>query len=240
MINQPKIGILLLENQITQFIAITKLVESHDYEVFPKIEEYETVLDWARIHLDKRYESNEERQGRAFEYLIEYIKVKGIKLCIIDYLLCSCTLAYTGIELAAAIVGQPDKKFMPIIFLSSSQENTKQIKEGIKVIDNHIWVEKGFAGVSILDKTYIKKYLIDKIPSLLKVEHDISYLEIIKKLKQKEVFESFGLFFKNISEKIEKEGLLDELKSVIDNLNQDELGDIAIKQIIIKTGIPWE
>ena len=150
--------ILVIENQITQFETIRKNLD--EYEIYPALEEYELIMNLVCIRLNKRY--IHDRRTEALTKLREYIVERKIELFIIDYKLSGCHDGLTGIDLAFEIQDRSLFPKTPVIFLSRSSSNTKEIKDHLINVENK-WVEKGYAGLSLLEPSYFEKYIKTQI-----------------------------------------------------------------------------
>lgn len=162
--------ILLIENQIIQYREIrTKL--SLDFHVFPEENDFIEFTDHVRILLTKRYDnaynSPGERRIVAINWVLDYIKDKGIDVILMDHILVGHHSGENGIHLAKKFIDNHIN--IPIIFLSRSHINDQKVQETLNNVDivDPIWVEKGYAGQGIGDDWYFKRNIIGKIKYII-------------------------------------------------------------------------
>lgn len=159
--------ILIIENQKSQFKEIrTKLCQ--DFTVFPEVDDFVKIADWARISLTKRYDYAEQRypgkrRRQATQDIADYINDKEIDVILIDHVLVGHHSGENGIHLARKLKDLEIEQ--PIIFLSRNEKNKESVKEDLEKesITDPIWVEKGYAGQGIGDNWYFKKNVVEKI-----------------------------------------------------------------------------
>jgi hypothetical protein len=178
--------LLLIENQKTQFINLRKKL--CDYDVYPeydvheggKTDKYDHLMDWVRVWANAGYKS--VRRETVLENIKSYIKEKDVELIIMDYKICGSHDGYSGIDLATVIENN-DRK-LPVLFLSRIPANSKELEREQNVINKEHWIEKGYAGMNILEDHYFDKYVKTKISKLLQSSSNESKTATQKKLEE--------------------------------------------------------
>lgn len=165
-------NLLLIDNQELQFNAFAKMLRSSEKEfnVFPLEGDYIKVMNYLRISLNHRY--LKATRSNAWTLFESYIVQKKIDLFILDHKLIGNHEGENGIDLAVKIRENALFADKHIIFLSRAAQNQPDVKDGLhdKLQDgSYTWVEKGYAGLNILDIDYFKKYVIEKIDQLVQV-----------------------------------------------------------------------
>lgn len=224
--------LLLIENQKTQFINLRKKL--CDYDVYPeydvheggKTDKYDHLMDWVRVWANAGYKS--VRRETVLENIKSYIKEKDVELIIMDYKICGSHDGYSGIDLATVIENN-DRK-LPVLFLSRIPANSKELEREQNVINKEHWIEKGYAGMNILEDHYFDKYVKTKISKLLQSSSNESKTATQKKLEELCELEMFETHFpqlyillKNSKELGRKDELfIDHLyDNIITNFNPD-------------------
>ena len=214
MSDKPRI--LLIENQQNQFEKIRKKLFPL-YDVFPSLTEddkYEDFIICVRIWVTNGY--RDSRKQGAFDQIWNYILKNDINTLIIDYKLAGSFDGRTGLNLVNQIQGrskQPDSNNpIPddrIIFLSRTPKNSKEIGEDNRLLlDKFYWVEKGYAGMNILEENYFEKYIIRQLESLSKPEpqspaRSPELEKMLEELKSIELLErDFSRQFKKIKDPV--------------------------------------
>ncbi|HLP14685.1 MAG TPA: hypothetical protein VK470_00425 [Bacteroidota bacterium] len=181
--------IILIENQVTQFIQIKKHLNNYGYLVYPNIadeninksdidgefdadktlrniSEYKHFMDLIRIYLSERYGGLEPDSKRnvAFKNILDIIAVKKPALLIIDHILVGFHNAMNGIHLAIAL--RDAGITIPILFLSRTDANDIEVVNNLQnCIEPKLWVHKGYSGRKIFEDKYFKIVVaaIDKL-----------------------------------------------------------------------------
>lgn len=161
-----KYGVLLIENQLTQYREIRRNL-CKDFSIYPEEIEFVKLADWARISLTKRYDFASiqpgKRREKATKELVDYINSKEIEVIILDHVLVGHYSSENGIHLYRKL--KELKVEQPIIFLSRTPQNDSKVQEDLRKqeINDPIWVEKGYAGQGIGDDWYFKKNVGNEI-----------------------------------------------------------------------------
>jgi hypothetical protein len=221
--------ILLVENQQTQFMKIfDKLPE---YQVFPAKDDYDRFTDWVRIWVNGGYKQT--RHDSAFRKIKEYVQEKGIHFFILDYKLSGSNGSLSGLGLAEELVGKCGIKHKQIILLSRTPVNSLELEPERELIAKYNWVEKGYAGMSILEDHYFNKYVkaeIDKLFNDQELEVNVQLAE----LRKNSTFEDGKLHDEyEVLSKIQKIGLPEEelIRKLYSHVIEKKEGIISIVQI---------
>jgi hypothetical protein len=166
--------ILLIENQFNQFEKILKKLEKDGYTVVPSVAGYEEFTNWIRVLVDGRY--SPDRIRKCIAKIEEYLGSTVIDLLIIDYKLAGNFDGLTGIGLWQKFQAMKDLKGHPCIFLSRTPANEEDVKNNMRLVENAVWIEKGYAGMHILDDSYFKPHVLDVIPVLI----ETSITEVVR------------------------------------------------------------
>jgi len=216
--------IYLIDNQVTQFKDICNKLKENGFEVVPSEDDFQKVLDYARIYLNKRYDP--ERRGRCINMLLDHIKANRPDLFIIDYKLTGCHDGRTGIHLALQLTGDdPELAKIPVLFLSRTLYNEEDVRTELEDKKfNHGWVNKGYAGMWMTHGAFFEKEVIPEIDNLLtKPEKDV-YKEKVRFLKSTQRFSSYYDQLVMIEKIIDSPGEIDPLlKSYIDQCHSLKL-----------------
>lgn len=158
--------IAVIENQFSQYEYIHGELEKTGYQVFPEKNGYKEFMDLVRVCCDPRYDE-EIRKKKAKELLVAQLKELDVALFIIDFKLSGTWDGMNGIQLAVDIRGQLTKfKHTPVIFLSRTPPNEKEVKMDLPLIENYKWVEKGYAGMSLKESSYFRLHVVDEIKQM--------------------------------------------------------------------------
>ncbi len=229
--------ILVIENQVVQHSILEERL--HAYDVYPVIgEDYDSVMDWVRIYLNGRY--RQMRKEDVFEKLVNYIREHQIELVVMDYKLSGSYDGGTGILLATKLQGRKRFPGMPMVFLSSTPRNNQTVQKDLAVVENYEWVEKGYAGVGLLQEEYVDRQIIPKIEQLLKPiqQRDISsILRDIDVLTKKDSLENFIDRLLKLKDLIRIHGISEADESFIKELQaKANFGETYIEEIFKKYG----
>lgn len=151
--------ILLVENQKAQYGKVHGRLEA--FIVFPVPEEYDLFMEWVRIWVNTGYKK--PRRDTVFNQIKEYIQKKGIRLLIMDYKISGNYDGRSGLDLAQELVAQPGLQHLQVLYLSRTPYNSKDLEEKRHLVDEKDWVEKGYAGMNILEPHYFEKYVKTEI-----------------------------------------------------------------------------
>lgn len=222
-------NILVIENQKSQFDKIAARLG--EYTVFPEDEkDFSRVMGWVHVFLNKRYKH--DRRTRMFAKLVEYIIDKRISLFVIDYKLTGCHDGQSGLSLAINL--QSNFSHILTIFLSRTVRNEPEIVDNLSSILKHEWVDKGYAGMSILEASYFERNVLAKIPPykdpLLQM-----YLDKIDQLLKFGVYLERKEEFEQLKNRAQQQGEFTEAaRQAIDELRKVEKGftDAEIKTLL--------
>ncbi|MBC2705143.1 hypothetical protein [Desulfobacula sp.] len=217
--------ILLIENQESQFKKIKERFSEQEFIIFPPNdgENHLEFTEKIRIVLNSRYGTrSESKRKNAINQTVKYVKENKIDVLIIDHKLIGFHKAPTGIDLAKIFFDNNIR--LPVIFLSRTPENDKDVKRNLKKIEGKVdytWVEKGYAGEALSNDAYFENYVTVCIKNKLKDETFNIYLDKINSiLEYRGQFKSDGTFedLKKIFEQIKDKGKITEIqKDAIDN-----------------------
>jgi hypothetical protein len=207
--------ILLIDNQKSQYQKIAGLLTG--YEIFPG-DEYDEFLNLVRIWVTVTYK--QERQKLVIKMIIKKIEEWGIDLFILDYKIAGNIGGSTGIFLGQRLAAEFSS--VPIIYLSRTPYNSKELGDEKYHVKAEQWVEKGYTGLNILDEPYFELNVRKKIRQMLLTDEDnlAAYQGKLKDLKEMELFKStLWKYFRIIVETVppgEKEiKVVDELHALV-------------------------
>ncbi len=156
--------ILVIENQFIQFQKIINLLDSAGYKSFPDEDSFKEYIDWIRIYLNPRY--NSDRRNKFWEKILKKTKDYNAEVFIIDHILVGPHNAQDGIDLAIKFRASGIKT--PIIFFSRTEGNSPDICDRLpKVLEKKVWVFKGYARADILEERFFEKEVIPKIENFM-------------------------------------------------------------------------
>jgi len=160
--------ILIIENQQFQYDAIYGYL--HEYDVYPKRNEYITFIDNVRVWVNRQYKNRD----KAFDYINKVVIDNNIDIIIMDQILGGAHHCLKGIDLAKQInSNRTDRgKLIPFLFLSKIEYNDKQRLLDYDAYvgqypDSSIWAHKGYFGDEILNEDYFHKHILESIEKLL-------------------------------------------------------------------------
>lgn len=151
--------ILLIENQQTQYRKLHGKLG--DFTVFPEPDKYEDFMKWVRIRVNSGY--NELRRRTALDEIVKFIRDHHIRLLIIDYKISGNFDGLSGLDLANEIRTEAGIEGIQFLYLSRTPFNSKDLQKEAHKVKEEDWVEKGYAGMSILEDDYFEKFVKDKI-----------------------------------------------------------------------------
>lgn len=174
--------ILLIDNQKTQYQKIAGKL--NEYQIFPG-PEYNDFMNWVRIWVTVTYSG--PRQKLVFAEIINKIRQWNIDLFILDYKIAGNTEGSTGIFLGQRLKAEFNK---PIIYLSRTPYNSKDLGDEKYHVKQENWIEKGYTGLNILDEPYFDLNVRKKIQKMLstQVNEEISHEEKVQELSKTNLF----------------------------------------------------
>jgi nucleoside phosphorylase len=178
---EPKRKILIIENQITQFKDIIKLLDKFGYQSFPDEETFKEYIDWIRIYLNPRYTS--DRRNQFWEKILAKTKDYNAEVIIIDHILVGSHNAEDGINLA--IKFRESGITQPIIFFSRTDVNSIDICNRLpNVSGKKDWIFKGYSRADILEPSFFEKEVIPKIKNFMNPSIDLPTVVILTAIQE--------------------------------------------------------
>lgn len=234
-----KENILVIENQVTQFEQIASNLIG--YNALPIDDDYTRVTDWVRIWVNKERYRKDKRSEKVLDLLANYIIANNTQIIIVDHQLSGCCKGFTGIQLALAIKKEIGGR-LPIsfIFLSRTPRHTKEVKEYENVFENFTWIEKGYAGLSLFEEGYFRKFVIGAVEKLVDANKNARkpHHEIIDALLSKGELEDYRDILRSLNglEDVSEDILKELAKLKNPYLYDDEIKDIftVIKKMMKK------
>lgn len=238
---ESKRRVLVIENQFTQFKEIIRLLDGAGYQVFPTDEKtFKDYLDWIRIFLNPRYDLS--RRTLFWEKILQKTIEFSADIFIIDHILVGTHSAEDGIDLA--IKFREKGISQPFIFFSRSEMNNIEICDKLpKVLEEKIWIFKGYSGADILEKKFFVAEIIPKIETLLKKQISTLIIEKLNEKKtQKITSATTGIQKEIITETLKliqqvKNAKIQLSEELLDKLSEDKLESEylkLLKSLVIK------
>lgn len=227
---EAKKRILLIDNQKTQYLKIAGLLP--EYEIFPG-GEYDKFMNWVRIWVTVSYKS--KRKNFVIGEIISRIRTWEIDLFIIDFKLAANTGGSTGIYLGQRLLSEFNQ--VPIIYLSRTPYNSKDLGDERLRVNPEQWVEKGYTGLNILDQPYFDLHVRKKIRQLLSPAGvDLgSYYETLNKLSKTELFgTTLWEYFRVITETKPPGEPEIAVINELDAKSRSDAGNSTLKQILFR------
>jgi hypothetical protein len=162
--------ITIIDNQKTHFDKLYDAL-SDDNNIVPDKENYNSCIEYICIYLNKNYTENV--RNKAFNYIVEYFKLKDVLVVVIDYDIVGLgnDKKLNGVDLAIALQKQiPYLQFLFVSFLgkdSSEQTSAKNKLKNNGLDYKFRWVAKGNSAVDVLNKQHIQNAITPKIKDLI-------------------------------------------------------------------------
>ncbi len=219
--------VLVIENQVTQYRMIAGELACEEFEIYPKKDNYDDMIDLVRIILNKRYL---ERRTKATELFLEYLEPIKPDLFLIDHILVGCHDGDNGIHLAKKL---REKGYtQPVLFFSRTQQSDIRVCKDIADLTGTFdWMPKGYARMGMTEANYFSDMVFPRIRKLLSTNDKDRYLPILKMVKSMLSNEEQNERFNPRHEELEKKFALSaEEKTVL--IEFDNTKDIQKCELI--------